>query len=66
MLRVAQLIWMMLGTVFAGIGIMIVLTVPHLGGPEMKLIPIAALCGFIVAIPFSMAVAKMINKPAGR
>lgn len=62
MMRIAQLVWMVLGTVFAGVGMMIVLGMPSLHGQEMKLIPIAALCGFVLSIPFSLVIAKMINR----
>lgn len=44
MMRIAQLVWMVLGTVFAGVGMMIVLAMPSMAGQEMKLIQIAALC----------------------
>jgi len=62
MLKVAILIWMMLGTVFAGSAVTAVLTVQGLAASPMKIIPLAALIGFIVAMPLSYLVATRIGR----
>lgn len=60
MLKIAILVWLMLATVFAGAAILAVLALPSLAGQDMRLIPIAAGAGAVVAIPFAVLVAKRI------
>jgi len=60
MFKIAIILWMIGGTVLAGIAIMVVLTVPALAVKDMQYIPIAAIIGFVVAIPFAYLVAKRI------
>lgn len=61
MFKIAALVWIMLGTVFAGIGITVLLTVPQLGNDPMKMIPIVCIAAAILAIPFSVMVARRIE-----
>ncbi|GLI22991.1 hypothetical protein GGQ86_002747 [Xanthobacter flavus] len=60
MLKIAILVWLMLATVFAGAAVLTVLALPSLAGQDMRLIPIAAGVGALIAIPFSVLVAKRI------
>ncbi len=60
MFKIAVLVWIMLGTVFAGIALTLTLTVPALQGNAMKMLPIFSLVGFVIAIPASVVVAKKI------
>ena len=60
MLKIAILVWLMLATVFAGAAVLAVLAIPSLAGQDMRLIPIAAGAGAVVAIPFALLVAKRI------
>lgn len=60
MLKIAILVWLMLATVFAGAAVLVVLSLPSLAGQDMRLIPIAAGVGALIAIPFSVLVAKRI------
>lgn len=60
MLKLASMIFTMLGTTLAGIAVLIVLTVPHLADQGMKLIPLAALIGAVIALPLSYWVARKI------
>lgn len=60
MLKIAALVWMILGTAMAGIAIMIVLTVPSLNSSDMKLLPWAAVAGFVLAIPCALFISKRI------
>ena len=60
MLKIAVVVWMIAGTVLAGMAIMVVLAVPALATHDMQYIPIAAIAGFIVAIPVAVVVAKRI------
>ncbi len=61
MFKIAVLLWMIGGTVLAGIAIMVVLTVPTLAVKDMQYIPVAAIIGFVVAIPIAYVVAKRIR-----
>ncbi|MER2605930.1 MAG: hypothetical protein ABTQ29_08885 [Siculibacillus sp.] len=60
MFKVALLIWIVLGTTLAGIGLTLTLTIPSLQANAMKLLPIFSLVGAVVAIPASIVVAKKI------
>ncbi|MCG5235865.1 hypothetical protein [Xanthobacter oligotrophicus] len=60
MLKIAILVWLVLGTTFAGAAILFVLAMPSLAGQGMQLIPIAAAIGAVVAIPAAYVVAKRI------
>ncbi|HZR87712.1 MAG TPA: hypothetical protein VFB02_12950 [Bradyrhizobium sp.] len=62
MLKIASLIWVMLGTVLAGTAVTTVLTVQGLVASPMKAIPLAALAGFVVAMPLSYLVATKIGR----
>ena len=61
MFRLALLIWVVLGTTLAGVGVVVVVSDASLYNQGMKLIPIAAIAGFIVAIPLSFMVSKRIS-----
>ncbi len=51
MFKIALLIWVVLGATLAGVALTLVLTVPALQPNAMKLLPIFAAVGFVVAIP---------------
>jgi hypothetical protein len=61
MFKVAVLVWIMLGTVLAGAAMVAVMSFPGLSGQEMKMIPFAALAGFLIALPLSYLVARKIG-----
>jgi hypothetical protein len=63
MLRLAALIWLMLGTALAGVALTVILTVPQLAAEAPKLIPIACIAAFAIAMLISMVVAKKIGGP---
>lgn len=60
MLRIAILVWLVLGITLAGIAIMVVVAVPELFNQGMELIPIAAGVGALIAVPFAYLIAKRI------
>lgn len=63
MLKIAAPVWLILGTVLAGVAVTAGLSVPSLSGSSqdmMKFIPIAAVVGYIVAIPFAAVIARKI------
>jgi putative flippase GtrA len=61
MFKIALIVWMIGGTTLAGIAIMVVLAVPSLAVKDMQYIPIAAIVGFVVAVPIAYVVAKRIR-----
>ncbi|MGO9484310.1 MAG: hypothetical protein ACLPX9_06970 [Rhodomicrobium sp.] len=61
MFKLALLIWLVLGTTLAGIAVLIVVSDASLSAQAMKLIPLAAIAGFVVAIPLSFLVGKRIS-----
>jgi hypothetical protein len=60
MFKIAAILWIILGASLAGIGLMIVVATPSLAAQDMKLIPWAALAGFVVAMPISWVLASQI------
>lgn len=61
MLKIAILVWMVLGVTLAGSLIVAVVAVPGLQGQDMNLIPLVAAAGFVIAIPAALLIAKKIN-----
>ncbi len=64
MTRLAALLWVMSGTVLAGVAVVVVLMMPDLQSEAMRFIPIAAIAGYIVGIPFAVLAAKAITHGA--
>lgn len=62
MSRVAFFVWLVLGTTLMGMFITVVLVVPSLAKNEMSLMIPAAITGLVVAIPFSILIAKQMKK----
>ncbi len=60
MFKIALLVWVVLGATLAGMALALTLTIPALAANAMKLLPIFALAGFVIAIPASFVVAKKI------
>ena len=61
MFKLALLIWVVLGTTLAGMAVVVVVSDASLSVQAMKLIPIAAIAGFVVAIPLSFMIGKRIS-----
>jgi putative flippase GtrA len=61
MFRLALLIWVVLGTTLAGLALLVIVVSPDLSSQAMKLIPVAAIAGFVVAIPLSFMVSKRLT-----
>lgn len=61
MLKVASLIWIMLGTVLAGIAVLVITATPSLVDKGFQLVPYGAVGGFLLAIPFAILIAKQIG-----
>jgi hypothetical protein len=61
MTAVAILIWIVLGSTLAGVGLTIVVATPALAVASMKLIPWAVLAGFVIAVPLSFLLAQQLR-----
>jgi len=61
MFKISLLVWIMLGTAFAGSSVVAVLAIPSFAAETMKNIPLAVLIGFSVATPLSYLVASGIG-----
>jgi hypothetical protein len=64
MLRLAIILWALIGTTLAGTFILGVVSVPSLYDQGMRLIPWAAIAGFVVAIPAAAILARGIVRGA--
>lgn len=63
MLKIATILWIIIGTTLAGIALTAVVSVPSMVDQSMKLIPWAVFAGFVAAIPVSWLVAAKIGNP---
>ena len=60
MLKIAVLVWIVLGATLAGSLVTVVVTVPSLMDQARRLIPVAAGIGFVAAVPLAWAIAGRI------
>ncbi len=61
MFRIAAVVWIILGTMLAGLGLLVVLTVPSLAADVRSLLPIVCGAAVVAAIPLSFLVAWRIS-----
>jgi hypothetical protein len=61
MTRLAALLWIMGGTVLAGVLVVVVLMIPSIQAEAMRYIPIAAIVGYALGIPLALVAAKGIT-----
>ena len=66
MIKVAAVIWIMLGTVLAGVAMTVILAVPSLIDRGAFLIPIACGAAFAAGLPIAYVVARMIADASAR
>jgi hypothetical protein len=66
MIKIAIVVWIVLGASLAGAAMVAVLSIPSLADQGMQLIPRAVLAGFGVAIPLSFLIARKISGPTVR
>ncbi len=66
MVKIAALVWIMLGNVLAGVAMTAIVSVPSLAEQSNVLIPV--LCGgaYVIAMPIAYVIAKVIAAPAAR
>ena len=60
MLRLATILWALIGTTLAGTLMLGVLAVPSLSDQGMRLIPWAVAAGFVAGVPLAVVVARAI------
>lgn len=61
MTRLAVVLWVMGGTVLAGVAVLVVLLTPSLQAEALRFIPIAAILGYAVGVPVALMAAKSIT-----
>ncbi|MBB5047420.1 hypothetical protein HNR60_002175 [Rhodopseudomonas rhenobacensis] len=66
MMKVAVVVWIVVGASLAGCAMVAVLAIPALADQGMQLIPRAVLAGFVVAIPLSFLIARKIARQSVR
>ena len=66
MIKVAAVVWIMLGTVLAGIAMTVIVSVPSLSDQAMRLIPIGCVGAYVVGLPIAYVVARMIADASAR
>ena len=60
MLKVAAVVWIMLGNVMAGLAMLAIVTVPSLADEAGRLIPMLCVGAYLLAIPISYVLARQI------
>lgn len=65
MFKVSALVWIMLGTMLAGVSLIVVLMVPSFAANAIRNIPYAVAVGFALAMPLSYFVALQIRGGQG-
>lgn len=60
MFRLAVLLWVMVGTVLAGVAMTVIVATPALLDQGAKLIPILCGAGFVLAMPVAYMIARRI------
>lgn len=61
MTRLAVVLWVMGGTVLAGVAVLVVLLTPSLQNEGLRFIPIAAILGYAIGVPVALMAAKSIT-----
>lgn len=66
MIKVAALIWIVLGTVLAGTAMTVIVSTPQLADDAARLIPIACGAAFLIGLPIAYIIARMITDASAR
>jgi hypothetical protein len=61
MLKLTSIMFIIIGATLAGIGILVIVSVPSWSAQAAHLIPYAAGLGFLIALPVSFFVAKSLD-----
>lgn len=63
MLRLAVLIWILVGTVLAGVFVTVVIATPALAADVFRLVLVAGIGGYVLAIPVAYLVTRRLMGP---
>jgi hypothetical protein len=64
MMKVAAILWIVVGTVLAGSGVVAVLSVPSLASEAIRYLPLAGIAGYLAAVPVSWLMAWRLTRQA--
>ncbi len=62
MIKVAAILWIVVGTVLAGSGVVAVLSVPSLASEAIRYLPLAGISGYVAAVPVALLIAKHLTR----
>lgn len=66
-MKLAVMLWMMIGTTLAGLLVLVVLMIPGMQFSAVKLwIAVAVVVGAVIGFPISMSIAKAIERQTQR
>lgn len=66
MIKVALLVWIMLGTVLAGTAMTVIVATPALDADAGRLIPLGCGLAYLIGLPIAYIVARMIADGSAR
>lgn len=66
MLKVALVVWIMLGTVLAGTAMTVIVSTPAFDADASRLIPLGCGLAYLVGLPIAYFVARMIADASAR
>ncbi|KAB2847182.1 MAG: hypothetical protein F9K44_14020 [Hyphomicrobiaceae bacterium] len=66
MTKLAGMIWIMLGTVLAGVAMLVIVATPQFADQAMTYIPIACGAAIVIAIPIAWIIARRIENQTRR
>ena len=64
MMKVAAILWIVVGTVLAGSGVVAVLSIPSLSSEAIRYLPLAGVAGYVAAVPVALLIAKRLTSQA--
>jgi hypothetical protein len=62
MFKIAAIMWIVIGAVFAGSAVVTILSTPSLADQAIRYVPMAGIGGYIVAIPFAYLIARRLSR----
>jgi hypothetical protein len=62
MLKIAAIVWIMVGTVFAGSAVAAVLSMPQLADQAIRYLPLVGVGGYVAAIPVALWLGWRMNR----
>jgi len=62
MMKVAAILWIVVGTVLAGSGVVAVLSVPSLASEASRYLPLVGIAGYVAAVPVAVLIARRLTR----